>query len=140
MHELLNTSNCDPVHLGTTKVNCLLCADDLVLLSQSRSGLEESLTQLESYIERWRLEINQKKSKMLIFGSKSQRNLVYITSKWCFGGELLQCADEYVYLGVTLVSPFHIHGGQTCIFELLIFYITIYFITNQTLELNHGAK
>ena len=107
MHELLNTSNCDPVHLGTTKVNCLLCADDLVLLSQSRdrSGLEESLAKLESYIERWRLEINLKKSKMLIFGSKFQRNL-YITSKWCFGGELLQCVDEYVYLGIT----FHYSG------------------------------
>ena len=42
--ELLHISNCDPVHLvlGTTKVNCLLYADDL-LLSQSRSGLRESL-------------------------------------------------------------------------------------------------
>jgi hypothetical protein len=40
--ELLNTSNCDPVHLGTIKVNCLLYADNLVLLSKSRSGLQES--------------------------------------------------------------------------------------------------
>ena len=37
--ELLNTTNCDPVYLGTTKVNCLLYAGDLVLLSKSRSGL-----------------------------------------------------------------------------------------------------
>ncbi len=34
--ELLSTSNCDPVHLGNIKVNCLLYADDLVLLSQFR--------------------------------------------------------------------------------------------------------
>jgi hypothetical protein len=103
--ELLNTSNCDPVHLGTTKVNCLLYADDLVLLSKSRSGLQESLVKLQSYVERWKLEINLKKSKVLIFGSKSQRSL-YITSKWCLGGELLQCVDEYVYLGIT----FHYSG------------------------------
>jgi hypothetical protein len=103
--ELLNTSNCDPVHLGTIKVNCLLYADDLVLLSKSRSGLQESLAKLQSYVERWKLEINLKKSKVLIFGSKSQRSL-YITSKWCLGGELLQCVDEYVYLGIT----FHYSG------------------------------
>jgi hypothetical protein len=30
----------------------------------------------------------------------------YITSKWCLGGELLQCVDEYVYLGNT----FHYSG------------------------------
>jgi hypothetical protein len=76
--ELLNTSNCDPVHLGTTKVNCLLnYADDLVLLSKSRSGLQESLAKLQSYVERWKLEINLKKSKVLIFGNKSQRSLYY---------------------------------------------------------------
>ena len=33
--ELLETANNDPVHLGNTKINCLLYADDLVLLSQS---------------------------------------------------------------------------------------------------------
>ena len=40
--ELLNTSNCDPVHLGTTKVNCLLYADDLVLLLKSRHRIKIS--------------------------------------------------------------------------------------------------
>ncbi len=34
------------MHLGTTKVNRSLYADDLVLLSQSRSGLQESLAKL----------------------------------------------------------------------------------------------
>ena len=95
--ELLNTSNCDSVHRGTTRVNCLLYADDLVLLSKSRSGLQESLAKLQSYVERWKLEINFKKSKVLIFGCKSQSQ-AFFTSKWCLGGELLQCVDEYVYI------------------------------------------
>ena len=46
--ELLNTSNCDPVHLGTTKVNYLVYADDLVLLLKFRSGLQESLAKLHA--------------------------------------------------------------------------------------------
>ena len=58
--ELFNSQGCDPVHLGDTKMNCLLYADDLVLLSQSESGLQESLYKLESYVKRWRLSINLK--------------------------------------------------------------------------------
>jgi hypothetical protein len=77
----------------------------LVLLSKSRSGLQESLAKLQSYVERWKLEINFKKSKVLIFGCKSQSQ-AFFTSKWCLGGELLQCVDEYVYLGIT----FHYSG------------------------------
>ena len=46
-----------------------------------------------------------KKSRVLIFGSKSHRSL-YITSKWYLCGELLQNVDEYVYLGIT----FHYSG------------------------------
>ena len=76
-----------------------------MLLSQSRSGLRESLAKLENYVERWRLEINIKKFKVLIFGSKFHRSL-YITSKWYLCGELLQNVDEYVYLGIT----FHYSG------------------------------
>ena len=88
----------------------MLYADDLVLLSQFRSGLQDSLANLESYVERWRLAINLKKSKVLIFGSKSQRNL-YITSKWCFGGELLQCVEEYVYLGHSIGNKQYGHSA-----------------------------
>ena len=60
---------------------------------------------LLNYVERWKLEVNLKKSKVLIFGSRSQRSL-YNTSKWCLGAELSQCVDEYVYLGIT----FHYSG------------------------------
>ncbi len=62
-------------------------------------------SKLQNYVERWKLEVNLKKSKVLIFGSRSQRSL-YITSKWCLGRELLQCVHEYVYLGIT----FHYSG------------------------------
>ena len=36
--------NCDPVRVGDLFVNCLLYADDIVLLSESKSGLQSSLT------------------------------------------------------------------------------------------------
>ena len=104
--ELFISKDCDPMYLGETKVNCLLYADDLVLLSQSESGLQESLAKLECYVKRWKLKINFKKSKVLIFGSKSQRR-PYIMTNWYFGGDLIECVDEYPYLGIT----FHYAGG-----------------------------
>ena len=73
---------------------------------QSESGLQESLAKLECYVKRWKLKINFKKSKVLIFGSKSQRR-PYITTNWYFGGDLIECVDEYPYLGIT----FHYAGG-----------------------------
>ena len=104
--ELFTPTACDPVHLGDTKVSCLLYADDLVLLLQSDSGLQESLVKLECFVKKWKLKVNLKKSKILIFGSKTQRRS-YIASSWYFGGVSLECVDEYVYLGIT----FHYTGG-----------------------------
>ena len=39
----LVTGNCDPVRVGDLSVNCLLYADDIVLLSESKCGLQSSL-------------------------------------------------------------------------------------------------
>jgi HEPN domain-containing protein len=39
----LNKDNTDPVVIGDTSVNILLYADDIVLLSQSKEGLQNSL-------------------------------------------------------------------------------------------------
>ena len=44
--ELFTPIACHPVDLGDTKVSCLLYADDLVLLLQSDSDLQESLISL----------------------------------------------------------------------------------------------
>ena len=55
--------SCDPVKLGNTNLNCLLYADDLVLLSESQKGLQSCLTKLERYTNRWKLNINTKNSK-----------------------------------------------------------------------------
>jgi hypothetical protein len=42
----LNKDNTDPVVIGDTSVNILLYADDIVLLSQSKEGLQNSLNLL----------------------------------------------------------------------------------------------
>lgn len=42
----LFSKSCDPVKLGETDLNCLLYADDLVLMFESKSGLQNVLQNL----------------------------------------------------------------------------------------------
>jgi hypothetical protein len=76
--------SCTPVKLNDTNLSCLLYADDLVLLSESRAGLQNCLTKLVYYTKKWKLNINLKKSKVLIFGTPTQKRW-HSTSIWTFG-------------------------------------------------------
>ena len=51
-------TNCDPVQLGTEKLNCLMYADDLILMSETKEGLQNCLNKLQEYTMKWNLKIN----------------------------------------------------------------------------------
>ena len=72
--DIFNRS-CTPVTLNDSKLSCLLYADDLVLLSESKAGLQNCLTKLDSYTKKWKLNINFKKSKVMVFGTPTQNRL-----------------------------------------------------------------
>ena len=48
-------------------ISSLLYADDLVILSRSKSGLQNCLNQLHHWSKKWLMEINMKKTKVMIF-------------------------------------------------------------------------
>jgi hypothetical protein len=52
--------------IGEISVNCLLYADDIDLLPESKSGLQNCLNILETYCSNWKLQVNVEKSKVLI--------------------------------------------------------------------------
>jgi hypothetical protein len=49
---------------------CLLFADDLVLLSSTRAGLQAMLGTLERFTRRTRLTVNLEKTKVVAFGAR----------------------------------------------------------------------
>ena len=59
---LLNDPENTPPTLLTKDVGCLLYADDLVILSTSKEGLQRSLDKLNQYCPTWKLDINVAKS------------------------------------------------------------------------------
>ena len=73
-----------PVTLHDTKVGCMLYADDLVMLSESESGLQASLDILAEYCQKWQLTVNLSKSKVIIFnksGKLINKEFMYNKSK-----------------------------------------------------------
>ena len=79
----------------------LLYADDLALISTSQNGLNTCLAKLEQFCDLWHLELNIKKSQVIIFSS-SVRVLSGYNFK--FQGKPLLIVNSYCYLGVDLAS------------------------------------
>ena len=57
----------DDVSVGNQKLNCLMYADDLILISQSERSLQNFLNKLQTYCEHWCHDINTDKTKSIVF-------------------------------------------------------------------------
>ena len=82
------------------KLNSLLYADDLVILSRSKIGLQNCLNMLSSYCNSWMLSINPKKTKVMIFQKRAKRCTEY---SFHIDNENIEVVQNYTYLG-TLIS------------------------------------
>ena len=94
------SEECDPVTLNTRKMSCLQYADDLVILVQSKEGLQTCLDRLDVYCKTWKLEVNVDKSKYMIMSKKKSKDTTTVN----IGNQHLQKVTEYSYLGVTIAS------------------------------------
>ena len=99
LSDIFDHSKTDPVQLDTTQLNCLLYADDLVLLSESEKGLQFCLEQLNSYCSKWKLKINISKTKIIIF-SKGKRK--WSNFRFMINDQKIEVVENYRYLGVIL--------------------------------------
>ena len=81
------------------KINSLLYADDLIILSRSKLGLQNCLNVLSSFCETWMLKINSKKTKIMIFQKRPRKST---DINFNIGTESIEIAQEYTYLGTRL--------------------------------------
>lgn len=79
------------------KLFVLLYADDTILLSESADELQNMLNSLNDYCNRWKLEVNISKTKIIVFS----RGLVKKYPKFTFANQDIEVVKDYVYLGVT---------------------------------------
>ena len=111
----LQDGDCDPVTLAKVNqenqeeenneidataeyFNALAYADDIVLLSTSKKGLQKALDITEEYCKKWRLTINHSKTKSMIFSRGNQK----IKTTFTINGNELENVKEFKYLGITV--------------------------------------
>ena len=90
------------LNLNGTEVKGLLYADDLVLMSPTKEGLQQHLNLLHTFCQSWALTVNPKKTKIMIFQkqSRSQDN----THNFYLDTTKLQHTINYTYLGLNISS------------------------------------
>ena len=90
----------DQVQLENNFISSLLYADDLMLLSTSKAGLQRCIDKLASYSDDNCLTVNLKKTKIVVFcksGKLSQECFYY-------NGTQIQNSTTYKYLGIIFSS------------------------------------
>ena len=90
----------DAPQLANQNVNCLMYADDLVLLSKTETGMQTMLEKLNRYCETWHLEINKKKKTKIMIFNKSSNKSKQDNYNFCLGNHKLNLCCEYTYLGI----------------------------------------
>ena len=92
-------NNTDPVKIGSTTLNCLLYADDVVLISRTKEGLQACINAIQKFSDQWLLKVNLSKTKVLIFNSKG----LHLEDNFTYNNETIQCTNSYTYLGIDFV-------------------------------------
>ena len=99
--ELIDTSTFSSITLNEIdKINVLVYADDLLILAHSEEELQHHLNKLSQYCKQWKLEINIKKTKCIVFnrGNKLCRANLEID------GIKIENVKSIKYLGFTVGS------------------------------------
>ena len=77
-------------------------ADDLVILSRSKFGLQRCLHQFNDWCNKWMMQINLKKTKIMIFQKITRNNSPQ--PNFFLGDNNVCITKEYCYLGNKITS------------------------------------
>ena len=87
------------VKIGNNSVSALLYADDIVLLAEKETDLQDMLNVLDKWCTNWRMVVNISKTKILHFRPKST---ISSTFEFKLGRTVLNYSSSYKYLGLIL--------------------------------------
>ena len=92
----------------------LLYADDLILMSTSVEGLNKCLEKLRSYCNTWQMEVNIKKSQVIVFNSAGRLLTGY---NFFYGEKKLEQVKSYCYLGIEISCSGSFGLARKCLIE-----------------------
>ena len=80
------------------KINVLMYAEDLILLSETKDGLQKQIDKLHIFCAKWKLDINVKKTKVMVFNRGNR----LIKSKFYINNVLIENVKTFKYMGFTI--------------------------------------
>ena len=99
---LIFDNSCDPVSILNEQFNCLLWADDLLILSRSSQGLQNAINKTKTFYDGLGLEINQRKTKVMVFNGRGMKLANLPEHNFFIGNRSVEVVDTYQYLGINL--------------------------------------
>ena len=96
-----------PKITNSISMNCILWADDIILLSESEEGLQNMLTKISHYNKQNSMEVNLDKTKSMIFNKTGRLMKRYFK----YRGSNIESVREYKYLGFLLTPSGEISSG-----------------------------
>ena len=113
--DAINKTSLTDIYLNeNNKINALLYADDLVLISESKEGLQKQIDTLHNYCKKWKLKINTKKTKSMVFN----RGNKIINADFKVGDTHIEKVKTFTYLGFAI-------SAKNCQFQTTIDDLTI---------------
>ena len=86
--------------LDSQNISVLMYVDDIVLLSESPIGLQNCLNNLLEYCSQWKLSVNLKKTKVVIFNTNSNSLAICRNNDFYFNNNKIEQVRSYEYLGI----------------------------------------
>ena len=78
------------------KLFTILYADDTVIFAENRNELQAAMNAMYHYCQLWKLDINERKTKVVVYGSKAG----HPEPDMNIGDHLISFESEYTYLGI----------------------------------------
>ena len=95
--QFLKQKNCPGLFLSNLMINCLMFADDLVLLSSSPAGLQKSLQAVQMHADQWKLKVNTNKTNIMVFSGNGNYSCKY---DFKYNNKTVNIVDKQSYLGL----------------------------------------
>ena len=92
----LQNDQCSGLSLDEITFILMLFVDDVVILGKDRDDLQKSLDHLEHYYNKWGLQVNTEKTKIMVF---RKRGGLRNNESWTYKGDNHEVVNNFNYLG-----------------------------------------
>ena len=120
--ELAKNSPQNSIKLNNIALNCLMYADDIVLLAKDATSMQSLLDGLGDFCLKWKLKVNLNKTKVMVFKNK---NTARHNHYFNLLNNVIDQTDKYKYLGIYITEngdfdlDFQINRARKALFKLI---------------------